>query len=159
MKTTGFTLFLTFALLLFIRCNNSTSSKEFPQPTKKSLLAAVAKFNQAFKTCDLEILDAMVASNYQHSNGSSQAFGKTSWFTYLKKRKAELDAGILVVDRYEMEDVQVELFDDTAILTAKIVVSSTKAGEKKDNAYRVTNVWVYEAGQWKRAGFHDGKIL
>ncbi len=78
---------------------------------------------------------------------------------YLQKRKQEIVDGSLVVNRYNMSEVEVELFDDMAIVSAKISTSSLREpGEDQINEYRVTNIWVKETGNWKRAGFHDGKI-
>lgn len=57
-----------------------------------------------------------------------------------------------------MRDIDIVQYDDLAIVTAKIVISIVKSGRDHENEYRTTNVWIKEEGDWKRAGFHDGKI-
>ncbi|WP_303317883.1 nuclear transport factor 2 family protein [Flavivirga abyssicola] len=126
---------------------------------KIALLNRVEAFNTAFKVCNIAKLESMLTENYRHTNGISKPIDKRAWVNYLRTRKAQIEKGELVVNTYEMKDTEVELYNNhTAILTAKIVVSSKKQGEIQNNEYRVTNIWIKDDGIWKRAGFHDGKI-
>ncbi|MEM7104485.1 MAG: nuclear transport factor 2 family protein [Bacteroidota bacterium] len=122
------------------------------------LLKAVHQFNVAFKDSDLAMLDSLTTPNYIHTNGNSRAIRKADWFNYLEKRQSQLSDSTLVVKNYSMDEVRTEIYKDAAIVTAKISVDSDKEGNNSENKYRVTNFWVRENGQWKRAGFHDGKI-
>ncbi len=66
--------------------------------------------------------------------------------------------GVLVFHNYEMSELKIKFHNTTAIVTGKVSSSYSKKGEIKENEFRVSNLWVYEKGTWKRAGFHDGKI-
>ena len=143
-------------LVLLWACNPQTPNTDTAH--QETLMQAVAAFNQAFKAGNVQQLESMITANYQHSNGNSKAIGKTTWLSFLSKRKKSLENGSLVINSYEMSETQVAFFENTAILTAKISVASTQSGNYTENAYRVTHVWVYENQQWKRASFHDGKI-
>lgn len=125
---------------------------------KGQLMEAIDKFNQAFQQGDVTTLETMITDQYMHTNGNSKAIGKASWFNYLNKRKLEIEAGDLEVLSYNMDETDVKIYGNTAIFTARITVVNSKKGESVENQYRVTNIWVYESGAWKRAGFHDGKI-
>ena len=57
-----------------------------------------------------------------------------------------------------MDQTTIQFYESTAIVTARIIVTSYKLEEQQENEYRITNIWVKENGDWKRAGFHDGKI-
>ena len=144
--------------ILSISCAPEKAVEENPINNKKVLLEAVSKFNNAFRTCNIEVLDSMLTSNYQHTNGNSKSFGKSDWLNYLKKRKQDLEEGNLTISHYAMSETEIEMFDNSAIVTARIIVDSQKNGELHENEYRVTNFWVIENGRWKRAGFHDGRI-
>jgi len=99
----------------------------------------------------------MITDNYIHTNGSSSPINKTTWLNYLRGREKEIESGKLVGNNYEMSNPQVEFHGNTAILTANIKVTATNKGALTENEYQVTNIWVKEDGEWKRAGFHDGK--
>ena len=147
-------IFLTISIFLF-SCVNQQGTHD---QSKDQLMESVSAFNKAFKDADLSLLDSMTTDNYLHSNGNSRAIGKKDWLSYMTGRKASLEVGDLKVDDYTMSEIRVEMHSNTAILTAKISVSGIKDGQSFDNAYRVSNLWVYENNTWKRAGFHDGKI-
>ncbi len=145
--------------ILFYNCaeqkpNNDSNNGD----QKTSLNAALAAFNIAFSTGDLVVLDSMVVDTYKHTNGTSKAINKEAWFDYLRKRRKDLDTGKLVVLDYKMYEKEVEFHENSAIVSAKVVVKSNVGGEVRENEYRVTNVWVYTTDQWKRVAFHDTKI-
>ncbi len=153
-------LHLTFLLvfIVFQSCKTETGHKQNSSEEEKILLKKVEDFNLAFKECDIEQLETLITENYLHTNGNSRSIKRNAWLGYLEKRKLEINNGNLVVNTYDMKEAEIELYDDMAIVTGKIVTSSTKSGEYQENEYRITNIWIKEEGNWKRAGFHDGKI-
>jgi len=136
---------------------NKTNNKDLGI-AKEELLQTVDSFNEAFRAGNLVALESMITENYLHTNGNSKTIGKRDWLNYLSKRENEIKSGNLEVIEYKMDDVEIEFYNNVAIVTGKIVVSNKEKGEILNNAYRITNVWVNESGNWKRAGFHDGKI-
>lgn len=140
-------------------CDQSEPQQHTAEQEQQALLETVTAFNNAFQAGDVDQLQSMITDNYQHTNGTAQAIGKTTWINYLKRRQQEIASGELIVNSYEMQDTKIEMYDKVGIITARIVVSSTRSGQEQENEYRVTNIWVKDQGVWKRAGFHDGKIL
>lgn len=154
-------LYLLYSLcwaIALTACQNADTSNDQPKFSKAQILASIESFNHAFAKGDIDHLSTSITENYQHSNGTSKAIGKESWLNYLKSRKAQLESGELKVLEYRLEETQLETFGHTAILTAKIISKTELKGETRENEYRVTHVWAYENGKWKRAAFHDGKI-
>ena len=100
----------------------------------------------------------MITDNYVHTNSKSKSIHKDNWISYLKKRKEEVEGEALIVNNYEMSELEIEMYDDMAIVTGKISFESIRGEEQKQNEIRITNVWVYEDSMWKRAGFHDTRI-
>ena len=139
--------FLT--IIIFGLCTACQTQKD-----EASLVKAIEIFNQAFKEGDVNKLSQMITENYQHTNGNSKAIDKEAWLNYLKQRQADIQSGKIIVDSYEMQDTKITQYGNMAVVTAKIITSNNS----KESAYRVTNIWVVEGGEWKRAGFHDGKI-
>ena len=127
-------------------------------PNQKELAASINKFNKAFAHGDLEVLDALTTKNYLHTNSSSQVIGKSDWFKYLKKRNERLRSGEFVVLDYVLDQTKIEYHGNSAIVTGRVTVATKDSTGTIQNQYRITNLWVFEEGRWKRAGFHDGKI-
>lgn len=156
--TRFYCLFLILIPFMYLNCTHKDHQKENSVKEEKILLERINDFNQAFKENDVERLESMITDSYLHTNGNSKSIDKSSWVQYLNKRKKDIETGDLIVDSYEMEETEIRLYGNVAILTAKVIVVSTRSGDPQKNEFRVTNVWVNEAGNWKRAGFHDGKI-
>ena len=149
------TILLLPVSLLLLQCTQSFDAGQ----EEADLRQAITNFNEAFKAGNLTTLDAMVVDNYVHTNGTSKSFGKGAWFNYLESRSQDINDGTLEVRHYEMLDAEIEFFtSDAAILTARILAASRRDSVTTENEYRVTNLWVKDAGAWKRAAFHDGKI-
>ena len=157
-KTLLFSMSLFLILTCLPSCNDKDTQNQDPSLQKEMLLKRVEEFNNAFKLGDIEKLESMITEDYVHTNSNSKSIGKTEWVNYLKKRKAALDDGTLKVENYIMDDTEVVIHDDMAIVTGKISFTSIRSGERKDNEIRITNVWVKEGQEWKRAGFHDTRI-
>ncbi len=145
-------IFLSFS----IACDNQ--SQQLTEAQKNELILAIDTFNTAFADGKLSVLESMITDNYKHTNGTSKVIGKEQWLNYLKKRNQEIETGILTINSYDMDQLNIEFHNAAAIVTARVVAAATKNGEYSKSEYRVTNIWVYEEEAWKRAGFHDGKI-
>ena len=144
--------------LLITACSTPTDTKVNSDAEKDILLTRIEQFNTAFETGDVKTLESMITDKYVHTNSSAKAIGRDQWVDYLQRRKKDLDSGDLIVGNYALEETEVEIYGDMAILTGKISFSSERSGEQKENEIRITNVWVKEDGAWKRAGFHDTRI-
>nr|WP_299383646.1 nuclear transport factor 2 family protein [Allomuricauda sp.] len=119
---------------------------------------AVQTFNNAFKTGDVETLGSMITENYVHTNGTSKSIGKSNWLGYLSQRSESIANGELEVLDYEMGDMEMVHHDGFAIVTGRVLTKNRVGQDTVEQQFRVTHLWVQENGQWKRAGFHDGKI-
>ncbi|TMU55987.1 nuclear transport factor 2 family protein [Flagellimonas algicola] len=148
----------TLSVALFLHCSPNPKSEETSAASKEKLLVALQKFNTAFQHGDIKTLDSMITDTYVHTNGTSQAIHKSIWLSYLKKRNARIANGELEVLHYEMGDLGFVHYTDFAIVTGRVLVTNRISQDTIENQYRVTHLWVIENGNWKRAGFHDGRI-
>ncbi|MDT0606014.1 nuclear transport factor 2 family protein [Croceitalea rosinachiae] len=150
--------FFRILLTIALAFNLSNCSDKEPETTKEKLLQAIDMFNKAFQDGDNAVLESMVTENYVHTNGNSKPIGKEDWFNYLNEREDDIKSGNLQVMEYELSERRIEFYGNVAIVTGKISVSNKKKEGIQKNEYRITNIWVNEKENWKRAGFHDGKI-
>ncbi len=146
-------LLLSLLLMVILGCQHTTE-----KGTEEDLLTTLNKFNTAFAEGDLDFLDRHTTSNYQHTNNSNKAFGKTAWFEYLASRKEDLDNGVLRLERYAMSEIDVQLYQNSALITGLVYTKGNHYSEAFDRQLRVTHLWVFQEGTWKRAGFHDTPV-
>ena len=149
---------LLFLLLFLLSCNRDLPTNKDISVARNALPLVLKKFNTAFANGDLAILDSLTTENYVHTNGSSKVISKTDWFNYLRQRNHLLKSGDLKVLDYSLKEQQIEYHGTTAIVTGKVQIVTRDSLGTKEQEYRITNIWVYGNGGWKRAGFHDGKI-
>ncbi len=103
--------------------------------------AAVSAFSRAFVEADVSVLRTLLTEDYVHINGrSGSLLNRDEWLNWIASRRAELDSGRLVIDTYRIEDVNVQIHGEAAVVTGRV---------------RFTNVWVEQGGVWRRAAFHD----
>ncbi len=141
-----------FLLLFTIGCSEKS------KPSLDELSTTIEEFNAAFEIGDTTKLESMITENYVHTNSSWKSFGKEKWLSYMKSRREKLEKGLIRVSEYKMEEYSVELFENTALVTAKIISRGVENDEPFDKSFRVTNLWVFQDHQWKRAAFHDTLI-
>lgn len=151
--------YLLFLILFIVvhSCKTETSHN-LDSSDEEKLKERIEELNLAFKECDIQQLKSLITKNYLHTNGNSRVIRREKWIAYLEKRNLEINSGNLVVNTYDMKEVDIEIYDDMAIVTGKIATSFIKSGEHQEIEHRITNIWVKEEGKWKRAGFHDGRI-
>lgn len=150
-------LFTLLLLAVVSACGTEPQETHSPIQTP-DLEPTLDLFNQAFREGNLAVLDSLTTDDYIHTNGNSKAFGKASWFNYLKKRSEQIENGSLVITAYQLQEQETHLHGTSAVVTGKIVTTGTNQGEPFSNALRISNFWVLEDGTWKRAAFHDTRI-
>lgn len=139
-------------LLIAIGCSKKQS------PSLDELSDTIEEFNDAFVIGDTAKLANMITDNYVHTNSSWKSFGKEKWLSYMKSRRKNLDNGLLQINEYKMDEYSVEAFENTALVTARIISVGLENEVPFQKSFRVTNLWVFENGKWKRAAFHDTLI-
>lgn len=151
--------YLKILLAVTISVMTSCSVSDAPEkPTKEGLQKAISTFNTAFATGNVPELVYLISDDYRHTNGNSKSIDAKSWLDYLHKRSADIRSKDLVVHNYDMDEIDIVMYNSSAVVTGRIKTSSTYQGNKRENEFRVTHIWVFENERWKRAGFHDGKI-
>ena len=149
---------LIFLLISVLIGSCSNQKDHNPELDKQNLIQAIEQFNIAFRVGDANQLAGMISKDYLHTNGTSRAFGGEGWLNYLRNRQKQIEAGELIIHDYQMSESKISMHGESAIVTARIDVSQTLNNKQENRSYRVTNVWVKENNEWKRAGFHDRRI-
>ena len=146
---------LLCALFVLVFLHGCSKPQNVPSGKLENVINS---FNEAYIIGDTAKLASMITENYVHTNSSWKSFGKEKWLSYMKARREKLDNGAIQVTEYKMEEYAAEQFENTAIVTALITSRGMENDTPFDKSFRVTNVWIYEKGNWRRAAFHDTPI-
>ncbi len=142
--------FLILTTAVFSPAQSSRSEKE--------IRALLDRFGKAFVEADAATLETLLADDYVHTNSNGGTLNKARWLDYIRTRNAELKSGRLRVNSYINDDLKIRVYGNTAVVTGR----NTSGGERDGKAFslqlRFTHVWVKQAGQWRRAAFHDSAI-
>ena len=128
------------------------------EPSETELAIRIQQFNEAYEAGNSALLRTMITENYVHTNNAWKSFGRETWLEYMDRRAQKIEDGSLRIESYALEEIDIQISENSAIVTGMITstgIEDTKAFSKK---FRVTNVWIYQNGQWLRAGFHDSPI-
>ncbi|MCB0588425.1 MAG: nuclear transport factor 2 family protein [Phaeodactylibacter sp.] len=153
----SFLLFPSF--FFFSGCGQSEQAAVMEDnPTLESLHQALDAFNAAYARADAASLGRMLTTGYLHTNGANPALDKEEWLNYVAGRKKALNAGELVIDNYALLESRVRLYGKAAVVAGKVRINGLDGGGPFESEFRVTQLWVFEEGGWKRAAFHDGRL-
>lgn len=143
-----------FPILVIATCILGCSNNE-NQELSHTLNQAIDDFNSAFEKGDVFTLDQMITEGYLHTNNSWKAFGRDQWLGYMKDRSEKIKTDSLRVTNYQFTERQIQIYMNTAVVTGLVTSEGIEMGQPFSKKFRVSNVWVYENGSWKRGAFHD----
>lgn len=126
-----------------------------PSDEETKLRQTIEKFNQAFMQADVSTLDSLLTEQYLHTNSGNRAFAKNSWLKWIKSRQAAVEAGKLIYTSYQTQDLDIVLYPDAAVVTGRNIAKGRNDDKPFEVDIRFSHLWVKQAGQWRRASFHD----
>ena len=151
--------FIQFLLVIFVLLGVSNAKGADKPNLQQEVKSAFSEFSRAFQAADVTILKTMLAEDYIHVNGGSgNVINQEQWLKWLASRRAEMDAGEFLFESYKVEDLQVQLFGETAIVIGITRANGIRKGSPFTLALKFTNVWIKKNGKWRRAAFHDSAL-
>jgi len=121
--------------------------------------AAVTAFGLAFVEADISKLKSLLTEDYLHVNGGSgKVLGRDDWLKWMESRRVEIEKGILIIEDYRIEDVEISLDGNAALVVGRVVSSVKRDGVPKSSQIRFSNTWLCRDGVWRRASFHDSPM-
>jgi ketosteroid isomerase-like protein len=121
--------------------------------------AAVSEFGRAFVEAGVSVLEILLAEHYIHVNGrSGSVLNRNEWLSWVESRRKELNTGNLLINAHSVEDVQVQVYGEAAVVTGVVHSSGQRKGSMFTSRVRFTNLWVMQGGAWRRAAFHDSPL-
>jgi len=123
--------------------NTQTNASQDKQlKVEQSLAALEQEWANAVKLQDAEKIDRIQAEEYVFTGPAGQVWTKTREIDTIK-------SGDLVIDSYELSDVQPKIYGSTAVVTFAITWNGKFRGADISGPQRMTDVFVKRDGRWQ----------
>jgi len=120
--------------------------------------ALVIQFANAYRAGNTQVIDRLLASQYSHINNGGKPIDREAYLDWNRKRKAKLTSGAWSIASYDLSELKVTAFQESAVATGVVTASGERDGKGWNSKVRFTNLWIRENGAWRRAAFHDTKL-
>jgi ketosteroid isomerase-like protein len=102
---------------------------------------------EAVQRHDVERLEPMLGREFKLVGRTGRAWSRAEW---LKNA-----AGSYEIDDFAFDEIDVDLYGDTAILHSRYRQTGRLAGEDLSHAFVLTDVWVRRYGRWQVVHRHS----
>ena len=135
------------AILLLILWPSIFSVAQQKSDAASKVLAAEAKWNEAYKRNDVGALNSLLADDFIITVEDGSTFSKAGYIAYASE-------GVLRVEISEMSNLKVILHGDVAIVTGAYHEKGTTKGKPYEYHDRLTDVWLNTDGKWQLIAAH-----
>ena len=150
MRTISILVALIFALALSAQSAKKASSS--PEKAKQDLLAIERSIGRANFQCDYKLFDKVEAEEFIFTDASGNVSNK-------KEDMAGEKDCVKHDFTYDLDDFHVTLYDNTAVVTARVTITGTnKEGKPFTRQNRFTDVFVWRDGRWQLVAGHSTRI-
>jgi len=141
---------LLLSLLLASTAGSARAESKKPPADAVVKAAELARFEAATKN-DLDALGKLLADDLTYSHSTGVLETKEAFLASLK-------SGKLQFKKIEPADLQVRVYDKTAVINGTAKISVVSEGQPKDISLRFTDVWVNRAGKWQMVAWQSTKL-
>lgn len=135
------TLLLASATLLGA-CSLAPPAPAGADALKAQLKAQADAWDQAIVRKDRAAIEANMADDFRQVDGAGNIETKTSFV-------ADLVSPDLRIDPYTVEDFDVRLYGDVALLSGRTRMTGSYQGKPFSSHYRYIDIYVQRGGAWK----------
>lgn len=126
-----------------------------PTMEKDPLIAALTRqadaWDKAIVSKDRAAIEASMAEDFRQIDGQGNVEDKASFVDGLVSPE-------LVIDPYEVEDFEIRLYGDVALLSGRTRMSGRYQGKPFASHYRYIDIYVRRGGVWKIVSVQISKM-
>lgn len=123
-------------------CNHAPVSSAGSETLKAQLKALADAWDVALVRKDRAAIEAHMAEDFRQIDGAGNIETKASFV-------ADLVSPELRIDPYTVEDFEVRLYGDVALLSGRTRMTGSYQGKPFSSHYRYIDVYVRRNGSWK----------
>ena len=135
--------FTSLIALFFLSCGDSKDDKanQYTEAAKKELVLLNQQYDSILISADTARLNKLYAPEFSYTTPEGQVRTKTQQLTNIASGGLKLEFG-------KSDEVQVMVYDSTAVLTGRFLGKGTFAQNFVDIKERYTTVWTKKDGRW-----------
>jgi ketosteroid isomerase-like protein len=120
-------------------------------PRESKLLVLERMWNEAQVHRDSAALDALVSSRFVNTEWDGELSDKQQFLADIKDPRFKPAIA-------NIQDVKMNFFGDTAVITGIYHTQGTYQGKPYDHVGRFTDTWVMDAGKWQCVASHTSLL-
>jgi ketosteroid isomerase-like protein len=120
-------------------------------PRESKLMVLERMWNEAQVNRDAAALDALVSSRFVNTEWDGELSNKQRFIADIKDPRFKATA-------LNIQDVKMNFFGDTAVVTGIYHAQGTFQGKPYDHLGRFTDTWVLELGKWQCVASHTSLL-
>ena len=120
-------------------------------PRESKLLVLERMWNEAQVNRDSAALDALVSSRFVNTEWDGELSDKQRFLADIKDPRFKPSLATI-------QDVKMNFFGDTAVITGIYHTAGTFQGRPYDHVGRFTDTWVFDTGKWECVASHTSLI-
>jgi ketosteroid isomerase-like protein len=120
-------------------------------PREAKLLVLERMWNEAQVNRDSSALNALVGSRFVNTEWDGEVSDKQRFLADIKDPRFKPTLATI-------QDVKMNFFGDTAVITGTYHTAGTYQGKPYDHIGRFTDTWIFDSGQWQCVASHTSLI-
>jgi ketosteroid isomerase-like protein len=138
-----------FGLLLALGA--VVANAQHADPRESKILILERLWNEAQVNRDASALDALVSSRFVNTEWDGEISDKQRFLADIRDPRFK-------PTQANIQDVKMNFFGDTAVVTGVYHTAGTYQGKPYDHVGRFTDTWVMEMGKWQCVASHTSLI-
>jgi ketosteroid isomerase-like protein len=141
----------TLFCCLLLALGSAGLAAQQADPRESKLLVLEHLWNEAQVHRDASALDALVSSRFVNTEWDGDISDK-------QKFLADIRDPLFKPTLAQIQDVKMNFFGDTAVITGIYHVAGTYQGKPYDHVGRFTDTWVLDLGKWQCVASHTSLL-
>jgi ketosteroid isomerase-like protein len=141
---------IVFCVLLPALGSIAVSAQQ-SDPREAKLLVFERMWNEAQVNRDAQALDQLVSSRFVNTEWDGSVSDKQRFLADIKDPLFKPSVATI-------QDVKMNFFGDTAVVTGTYHTAGTYQGKPYDHVGRFTDTWIFDLGKWECVASHTSLI-
>jgi ketosteroid isomerase-like protein len=120
-------------------------------PRESKLLILERLWNEAQVNRDAPVLDALVSSKFVNTEYDGEVSNKQKFLADIRDPQFKPTIA-------NIQDVKMNFFGDTAVVTGIYHTQGTYQGKAYDHVGRFTDTWIFDTGKWQCVASHTSLL-
>ncbi|MBZ5680152.1 MAG: nuclear transport factor 2 family protein [Acidobacteriia bacterium] len=120
-------------------------------PRESRLIVLERLWNESQVNRDSSALDALVSNRFVNTEWDGEVSDKTKFLADIRDPRFKPTSA-------NIQDLKVNFFGDTAVVTGIYHTKGTYQGKPYDHVGRFTDTWVQESGKWQCVASHTSLL-